>query len=178
MRFVRLREEHLEKVLRWRTSERVTRFMFTDVAYDMDKQREWFRSVAAGAHSRYWVIVSGETEIGLVSLTRMHPVHRSAHWAYYIGEPEFGTAAVIVGPCLYRYAFGRLGLNKLIGEVMEENAAVRRIHLMHGAREVGVYREHIWKNGKFHNVVVYEMLADDWRRAEPRFAKYEGSFEE
>ena len=178
MRFVRVKEEHLEKILRWRTSERVTRYMFTDVAYDMERQREWFRSVSADESSRYWVVVSGETEIGLVSLNKIHPVNRSAHWAFYIGEPEYGTAAAVIGPCLYRYAFDSLGLNKLIGEVMEDNTAVRRIHLMHGAREVGVYRQHVWKYGKFHDVVVFEMLAEEWRRIERKYAKFAGEFEE
>ena len=30
-----------ELILKWRTSEKVTKFMNTDVVYDMDAQKQW-----------------------------------------------------------------------------------------------------------------------------------------
>lgn len=40
MQFVSIKEEHLELILNWRTSEFVTRYMYTDIEYDLVKQRK------------------------------------------------------------------------------------------------------------------------------------------
>ena len=41
--FKRLKEEHLEMVLNWRTQPDVTKYMATDIEYDMEKQKQWFQ---------------------------------------------------------------------------------------------------------------------------------------
>jgi UDP-4-amino-4,6-dideoxy-N-acetyl-beta-L-altrosamine N-acetyltransferase len=37
--FEKLKEEHLELILNWRTEEFITKYMFTDVDYNMDKRK-------------------------------------------------------------------------------------------------------------------------------------------
>jgi len=44
IRFAELREEDLELVLSWRVKPEVTKFMVTDVAFDMTEQRKWLPS--------------------------------------------------------------------------------------------------------------------------------------
>ena len=56
IKLVRLQEEHLEKVMVWRVSPEVTRYMVTVVEYDMNKQYQWFNRVTKEDSCRYWVI--------------------------------------------------------------------------------------------------------------------------
>ncbi len=178
MRFVKLREEHLEQVLKWRKSEHVTRFMYTDVEDNIEKQFRWYQRISNDSTCRYWVIYIKEQPIGLVSINDIDDVNCRATWAYYIGDMNFSMVGAMIGPYLYNYAFETYKLHKLSGEVMAENINVRKIHQMHGSREVGFYRDHVFKNGQYHDIYIYEMLAEEWEKKKVKFRKYVGVFEE
>ncbi|WP_164716639.1 UDP-4-amino-4,6-dideoxy-N-acetyl-beta-L-altrosamine N-acetyltransferase [Paenibacillus whitsoniae] len=178
MEFLKLKEEHLEQILKWRTSEHVTKYMFTDVEYNLDRQKKWFERISSDSTSRYWLITSKEKQLGLVSLTNIDRHHLRAYWAYYIGDTQYNMVGAMIGPYIYNYAFQKLGFNKLLGEVMAHNDNVRKIHLKHGCTEVGHYQQHILKDGVFHDVYIYEMLADEWKKRSASYDRFVGSFEE
>ncbi|GAE32147.1 UDP-4-amino-4,6-dideoxy-N-acetyl-beta-L-altrosamine N-acetyltransferase [Halalkalibacter hemicellulosilyticus] len=171
MEFLTIKKEDLEMILRWRKSEFVTRYMFTDIEGDMKQQERWYRNLQKDRNSMYWIVASKGKKLGLVSLNDIHWSHKHASWAFYIGEPKYSMIAGMIGPHLYNYAFYELGLLKLTGEVMEGNDAVRKMHQSHGCREVGCLKKHIYKYGTFHDVYIYEMLADEWEMKQERFKK-------
>lgn len=172
MRFIVLSEEHLEMVLKWRTSDYVTKYMYTDISYDMQKQRDWFQKVKNDVNSYYWILENKGEYIGLVSLTDINTLNKRAYWNFYMGEQKFSMLAGFIGPFLYNFAFDAFDLNKLMGEVMEDNEAVRSLHLKLGTREVGFFKDHIWKNGRFHNVYLYEMTKEDWLNKGSKYLKF------
>lgn len=178
MEFLKITEDDLEQILRWRTSEFVTRFMYTDMEYNLENQYKWFQKISAVDSAKYWILSLKGKKFGLVSLNDIQPHHRRASWAFYVGEPSMSMAAGLIGPHLYNYAFYRLGLNKLYGEVMAENEAVRRMHLQNGCREVGFFQEHIYKYGKFHDVYVYEMTANRWKEVGKKYKRFMPQVEE
>jgi len=171
LKFLELTEEHLELVLRWRTSPEVTRYMFTDIPYSMDNQVRWFQRVSRDETSRYWVIALQGKLVGLVSLNEIDRTNMRCSWAFYIGEPEGRLIGGMLAPYVYFYAFEVLGLNKVVGEVLEGNDNVRKMHLIQGCREVGVYRGHIFKNGHFFDVYLYEYLRQDWLANRDKYNK-------
>ncbi|MEK4146255.1 UDP-4-amino-4,6-dideoxy-N-acetyl-beta-L-altrosamine N-acetyltransferase [Robertmurraya sp. FSL W8-0741] len=172
MQFVSIKEEHLELILNWRTSEFVTRYMYTDIEYDLVKQRSWFESIKKDPHSYYWIMIYRDEPIGLVSITDIHSRDKRAYWNFYIGNPKFSMLGGFIGPYVYNYAFKTMGLNKLVGEVMEENEGVRKLHLKQGAREVGYFSEHIFKYNKYHHVYIYEMTKNMWDTCGSKFSNY------
>lgn len=172
MQFVSVKEEHLEQILKWRTSDFVTRYMYTDIEYNMDKQKKWFESIKNDSNSLYWVIFYKNEPIGVVSITDMNQRDKRAYWNYYIGDSAFSILGGFIGPYLYNFAFQHLDLHKLMGEVMAVNEGVRKLHLKHGAREVGFLTDHIYKNGKYHDVYIYEMTKEMWTSAGKKFKKY------
>ena len=80
--------------------------------------------------------------------------------------------AGFLGAYMYNYAFKKLGLEKLIGEVMEINESVRKLHVKQGAREVGYFEKHIKKNEEWYNVYIFEMTKELWQEKEEKFTKY------
>ncbi|PLS17889.1 UDP-4-amino-4,6-dideoxy-N-acetyl-beta-L-altrosamine N-acetyltransferase [Bacillus sp. M6-12] len=172
MQFVSVKEEHLEMILKWRTSEFITRYMYTDIDFDLDKQKAWFRSIEKDHNSHYWVLTYKGEYIGLVSITDINHRDKRAFWNFYIGNPTYSMLGGFIGPYVYNFAFKHLSLHKLSGEVMEENEGVRKLHLKQGAREAGYLKEHIFKYGRYHNVYIYEMTEDMWEVCGEKFAKY------
>ncbi|MFD2442707.1 UDP-4-amino-4,6-dideoxy-N-acetyl-beta-L-altrosamine N-acetyltransferase [Bacillus sp. CGMCC 1.16607] len=172
MEFVPVKEEHLELILKWRTSDFVTRYMYSDIEYDLDKQRNWYQFIKSDPNSHYWVLEYKNEPIGLVSITDINQRDKRAYWNFYIGEPSFSMLGGFIGPYVYNFVFQNLNIQKLMGEVMEENEGVRKLHVKQGAREVGYFTDHIYKYGKYHNVYVFEMTKEMWKEAGAKFAKY------
>lgn len=172
MHFNSVSEEHLELILKWRTSEFVTRYMYTDIEYDMEKQKQWYQVIENDPNSYYWVLTYKNQPIGLVSITDVNHRDKRAYWNFYIGDPAYSMLGGFIGPYTYNYAFQNLGINKLMGEVMAENEGVRKMHIKQGAREVGILTEHIYKNGKYHDVYIFEMTRKMWKACGGKFAKY------
>lgn len=172
MKWIEIQEEHLQQILDWRTSEFVTQYMYTDVEYDLTQQKKWLESIQKDQSGRYWIMSYRETLIGFISITSIDWKHNRAYWNFYIGDPKFSMLAGFLGPYMYNYAFHELGLEKLMGEVMSENEAVRNLHVKQGAREVGFFEKHICKNDVWHDVYVFEMTKARWQEKGQRFKKY------
>ncbi len=164
MEFVPLREEHLGQVLRWRTQAWVTRYMFTDLkaTATLEDQREWFAKISQDTTQRYWIIVSKGRHVGVVSINDIDYKHLRCSWAFYIGEKDVSMLSMLLAPYVYHYVFEVLKLHKITGEVMADNTAVRKMHMNYGCKEAGCLRDHIYKYDMFHDVYIYELLADEW----------------
>ncbi|SHE87609.1 UDP-4-amino-4,6-dideoxy-N-acetyl-beta-L-altrosamine N-acetyltransferase [Tissierella praeacuta DSM 18095] len=175
--FIKLREEHLEKVLNWRTKEDVTRYMITDIEYDLDKQIKWFNQITNNPSEKYWIICYNSVQIGLISLNDIDYKNKHTRWGYYIGEEEYRIYGGIIPHYLYNYVFGTLCLNKINAEVLEGNENVMKLNLLHGYRKVGVFKKHIYKNDKFYDLYLLELTKEDWKKANKRYDKYEAYFE-
>lgn len=172
MKWLPIQEEHLKQILDWRTSDWVTRYMYTDIEYSIDNQRKWLKHIRQDQNGYYWVISYHDTLIGFISITDIDWTHKRAYWNFYIGDPNYAMLAGFLGAYLYNYAFDELGLEKLMGEVMAENGAVQKLHLKQGAREVGYFEKHILKHNKWRDVYVYEMTRERWREKGAKFKKY------
>lgn len=175
--FIQLREEHLEQVLKWRTQPDVTKYMFTDLQYDLDNQYKWFQKIKQSDKEKYWIISYEETLVGLISLNDVDDQNKKTSWGYYIGEQNYRMLGGIIPPYLYNYVFYKLNMHKITAEVMEGNVNVMKLHFMHGYREVGHYKDHIYKYNTYHDVYVYELLKDQWDELAPKYKKYVMEFE-
>lgn len=177
MEFIKLRDMHLEQVLQWRTQPQITRYMFSDIEADMDKQKRWFEAISNDDTQLYWMIIAKNKPVGLLSLNDINTVHRRCSWAFYIGDESASMLGMMLAPYVYQYVFEELKFNKLIGEVMEGNDKVRKMHLSYGCIEAACYHQHVYKYGSFHNVYVYEMLHEQWQHQKNKFARKYAKFE-
>ncbi|EGQ27056.1 GCN5-related N-acetyltransferase [Sporosarcina newyorkensis 2681] len=172
MKWIRIKEEHLQQLLDWRTSEAVTRFMYTDIEYSMSNQKKWFESIQTDDNGQYWLMENRGELVGFISITDIDWQFKCGSWNFYIGDPKYTMIAGLLGAYMYNYAFTVLKFEKLTGEVMEINEGVRTLHQKLGAREVGVFEHHIVKHGVWHNVYVFEMTKARWHEVGQKFKKY------
>lgn len=175
--FRKLREEHLEMVMRWRSSPEVNAGHLVQLGYDMERQRQWFAVVSNNPAWRVWVVEYGGRPVGVMRLENISWEHRRCGVGFYIGEPAHRQLFGVALPYLYNYVFDRLKLHKLMGEVLATNLSVLALHRMHGYREVGRYSDHVARDGGFVDVVLIELLEDVWR-AQQRYRRCEAEFEE
>lgn len=153
-----------EMLLDWRTRPEITRFMFTDIEPDIDKQRAWLRSCAARDDFVHFIVEWRDRPIGYLSFAEIDRVNRRCTPGTYLSlKPKERYIAAFTHSFVLDYAFYRLGMNKVCYAIMGGNENFIRAKPLHGVRSVGVMREHIFKYGAFHDVHLFEITEEEWR---------------
>lgn len=172
----RLREEDLEMVMDWRMRPYVTEFMNTDPVLTIEKQRAWFNRIKDRENQINWIIRVEDEPVGFINVFDIDKTNSRCSWGYYIAEKKARSLqlALYLEWSLYDYVFDILKLHKLCNETFAENKQVIKLHIMCGGKEDGVMRDHIFKNGVYHDVSVGSILADDWfeKRKNTKYEKY------
>ena len=180
LKFKKLDDEHLEKVRNWRNSPEIKKYMYTEPEITPEQQKKWYNKIKKDDSKKYWVVnVDGE-DIGLVCIFDIDRLNKRCYWGYYIGEPSARGKGIgkQIELNVLKYVFEKMNLNKLCCEVLEVNEKVVMIHEKYGSRIEGVLREHIHKNGTFHNVVVMSILSKEWGMIKDKYDVLEADIEE
>lgn len=158
-------EGDLEKVMNWRNSSEVAQYMYTEEIITIEQQRTWFEKIKNDESSRYWIIEYNGKDLGLASLTNISSTFSSCYWAFYLGDTSLRGAGVgsKVEFNVLKYVFEELNLNKLRCEVLTSNPQVISMHEKFGFRREAYYRQHVNKNGVFHDAVGLAMLKQEWK---------------
>lgn len=165
-RLRKIRREDLWVVMRWRMLPEITQYMYSDPQLTIEKQIVWFEEFQKSNESRVWIIetLPDLEMVGLVSLANIDDIHRRCTWAYYIAESSsrgIGLAKTI--ECnICDFVFDVLGMNKLSCEVLSFNDRVVALHEKFGSKIDGTLRQHIYKNGEFHDVIQMSILRSEW----------------
>jgi UDP-4-amino-4,6-dideoxy-N-acetyl-beta-L-altrosamine N-acetyltransferase len=157
----------------WRNRPEVAAYMYPDHHISPDEHARWFASAMAASDRAYWIIELDGDPVGLANLAGIDPSRRRCEWAYYLAEPSVRGRGVgaAVEFAMIDHVFGGLGLHKLWCEVLADNEAVWKLHESFGFRREALYRDHVWKAGRFQDVVGLGLLAADWETARPACAE-------
>lgn len=89
--------------------------------------------------------------------------HRRAELGYWIGLPYWGQGyATEAAFAVVQYGFEALALQRIFASHVTANVASGKVLQKIGMRYEGCHRSHILKWGKFLDLEMYGMLADDW----------------
>ena len=155
-----------DRLYAWRNSPEVSAYMYTDHAISPEEHGRWFASAFAAKDRTYWIIEDDGAPVGLANLAGIDPARRRCEWAYYLGEASVrgrGVGAAVEFIVL-SHVFGDLGLHKLWCEVLIDNEPVWRLHESFGFQREALYRDHVFKAGRFQDVVGLGLLDSDWAR--------------
>lgn len=162
--FIPLEKEHIEIVRNWRNSEAVSKYMYTSEIITEEQQLKWFERISQDLSQKYWVIYKNDTPIGLISLYSIKSEFKTCYWAYYIGNTE-KSGAGIGAKIEYKFlniVFEEMNFNKLICEVFTFNETVIKLHEKFGFRREGYFRQHIFKDNQFYDVISMALFKSEW----------------
>ncbi|CAK0775748.1 RimJ/RimL family protein N-acetyltransferase [Azospirillaceae bacterium] len=168
-------------ILDWRTDPEISRHMFSDITYDLDKQRAWITSISQRSDYRHFIIGTEGRSIGYLSYSQIDSHNGHCVPGFYVGDRDARTsAASYLHWFIMDYAFFGMGMNKVISQVMDCNTRMAKSLRLLKEREVGIYRRHIRKADGYHDVHVFELMREEWE-THPRLFPLEqtlGAFEE
>lgn len=175
----KVNERDLRVLFNWRSSERVSRFMLSNLSEDYSKHERWYFSCVVGqSPAKHWIINYKGRDIGFINLQSEHLLPNAISWSFYIGDPNFLMFAAYVPPHFYNYIFETRfpNLYKITAEVYHLNSNVLRMHLYHGYSVTGK-RFHETENGCV-ELVCLELTRETWLSKKISLTKYEARFEE
>jgi RimJ/RimL family protein N-acetyltransferase len=132
--------------------------------YRREDAESWISSAKAQTGPlRYLAIELNGEAIGAVGLDETGDIHRfTAELGYWIGRAHWGHGyATDAAAAMTTYGFDQLGIERVQANVYDWNPASERVLVKAGFRLEGRLRRHVFKDGKFGDVLMYAMVRSD-----------------
>jgi RimJ/RimL family protein N-acetyltransferase len=158
--------------LKWFNDPEVTQYlMMTLPMTEMAEQKFIEELGTVNAANQVIFVVEANNDknnkpIGSISLSKINNKDHNATFGIAIGEKEYwsrgyGTEAAGL---IIKYGFEQLNMHRITSSALSFNERSLRMHRKLGFREEGRSREAIYKNGAYHDEVLFGLLREDWKR--------------
>ena len=158
---------HLDNYLRWFNDPEVTRYLSRSLPMTRPEEEAFFKRPPSHPPTDVVWAVHDEHDrhIGGTGLHRIDWLNRSALSGTVIGEKSawrqgYGTEIMRLRT---RWAFEELGLHRIESECFVDNEGSAACLERAGYRRIGTAREKHYRNGRWHDAHLFEILASDWR---------------
>ena len=156
------------RFVEWLSDMEVTRYLGNAMGRALFEEEEWFKRSGESKDAVFWIIEAEGRTIGSTSIFSIDWLNAHAHTGTLIGDKRawrkgYGSEAMLMRTA---YAFRDLNLHKLMTSVFMDNEPSRRGLEKAGYREIGIEREHFFRDGRWHDHWLAEVLRADWERAQ------------
>lgn len=160
--------EQLEAFCRWFADMEVIRYLTNFSPPSLKQEEEWFDNMVRNERIIYWGIFVDEAFVGGTSIAGINWQHRHGTGGTIIGDTSYWRRGVGSEAMRLRtdYAFHELGFEKMKSEAFAENWGSRRSLELAGYRAVGTEQREIYRDGRWHDIVLYEILREEWAALE------------
>lgn len=129
-------------------------------------QQEWFNNCKNDlSRLRYIIETKDDGAVGMIGLRDIDWKNGSAYGlGMRIARKEIRTKGLATDAwmTLLKYSFEELRLNRIYGSALVYNKASQRVCQKVGFKEEGITRQAVYKNGQFHDVIMYGILKSDY----------------
>lgn len=160
-------------LLQWRTSPLVAQHMLSQVAPDIDRQRQWIRECDGRADYAHRIIRIHGKDAGYCSITTRDSQAGTGELGVYIGEAE--TPRVL---SMYNFlgtanhAFFTLGLRKLVNHIVAANSRTARLQAFNGYEHVATVPGNTLREDLEEPVLVFELTRERWHAYRQKFSHF------
>jgi RimJ/RimL family protein N-acetyltransferase len=156
---------HLENCYRWLNDKEVLQWILMRYPLTLIEEEDWFNKPTPNPKTDIVlaIVLKNGVHIGMAGLHKIDYVSGVAESGIFIGAKEHwrNGYATEAESLIGKYAFEDLGLRKITAHIFADNTASLMAAKKNGAVEEGVLRQHIWKNGKYNDLIVLAVFRDD-----------------
>lgn len=131
-----------------------------------NEQKKWFENcLNTTTQVRFIIETKEDGAVGMIGLKDINWKDGVASGGgMRIARKEIRTRGLATDAwmTLMRYAFEELRLNRVNGSALVYNEASQRVCAKVGFKKEGIKREAVYKNGKYHDVIMYGCLKSDY----------------
>ncbi len=139
-------------------------FLFTRYPYSEEEIEKFIRKSFEDKINVHFAITNEDNEyIGTISLKNINYVDRNAEYAIMIRKEFWGKD--VAKKATYEildYGFNTLNLYKIYLNVLSINVRAIKFYEKVGFKREGIFRDHVYKNGKYVDLVWYSFFKEDF----------------
>lgn len=168
---VRLRpiaEAEIPTLLEWYADPDVLRYLGGHLnAQAPAAERGWWEAAGSAAGDVHWGVEFEGRLVGNTSIFQIDWISRNAMTGTTIGERAAWGKGIATEAMRLRaaHAFHQLQLHKLVSGYYEPNVASGRAQAACGYRVVGRSRDDLYRDGRWHDLILTELIRADWEAA-------------
>lgn len=155
---------------KWRNDPEIQKLVSSSFRYvSLEIEKEWVRSKMLDNRKDIYLSIclndDDKQMIGYVSVNNIDYINRSADGGgIVIGEKKYqdGEIKHEVGLKIRELVFDHLNLNRFTGSCLAEHRISRLMMEASGYQLEGVKRQAVFKNGRFHDQLLYALLREDY----------------
>jgi [ribosomal protein S5]-alanine N-acetyltransferase len=158
------RTEDAANMITWFEDMEVTHHLFRRNPPSLEEEKEWIERMARDPNEVLWIVEHEGRAVGDTAIHGISWRDGSAMTGTVIGDKTVWGRGLgrEVMQLRVRYAFTQLPLRKLKSGYLDGNEASGRAQAAAGYREVGRYRQEHFVGGSYVDLIVTEVLRDDW----------------
>ena len=149
--------------LSWINDPKITKYMGIVKKYNLNTLRNYIK--VEKKKSYFWMLVEKKTKkkIGTIKLSNFSLT--TCYIGCLIGDKNFWNMgfATEAKKNVLNFAFKNLKINKVISGVFVKNKANHKVNKKIGFRKEGLFKEYIYKNNQFHDVIFYSILKSKFK---------------
>lgn len=167
VRLIAMEEEHTD-MLRELSNDPDFEKMTVGWSFPISKadEHKWFENFKNGAASlRYVIWTEEDGAVGAIGLKNIDWKNGTADGGgMRIAKKELRTRGLATDAwmTLMKYCFDELRLNRVNGSALSYNIASQKVCERVGFKKEGILRQAVYKNGEYHDVIVYGCLRSDY----------------
>ncbi len=159
--------EDIDSFVLWTNDEEVRQYLSRITPLNKVRERDFIEGLYKDDREIVLGIALKENDqlIGNLALRRASMSFRQASLGIVIGDKSgwskgYGTEALNL---MMGHGFDELNLHRIYLTVISLNARAIRAYEKVGFKREGVFRDHQYRNGKYHDVYYMGILEDEWR---------------
>ncbi len=156
-----LKKNYIEFLRKVRTNPKINKHLFTDVYNSSEKQKKWYKDDYLKDKS-YLIFIAfdGKTPIGYGQINHIDYHNYSCEVGFCVA-PEFQGRGYgkILTKRIINYSIKELKMHRIYLEVFTTNKKAIKLYEKIGFKKEGVLKDKVFKNGKFHNVLLMSIIA-------------------
>ena len=158
-----------ETFVRWLADVEVTRTLLRIFPPSMEVEHEWIERVGKSETDLMWGLEYEGRLVGTSGLHNIDWINQHATTGTMIGDRSAWRKGIgrETMQLRTRYCFTQLPLRKLMSAYLDGNEASARAQAAAGYREVGRRHGSFFRDGRWVDEVLTEVMREDWLRANP-----------
>lgn len=158
----RMTNADLWQVFEWRNHPDIRPYMYRRSAITREEHLAWFEKASEDPDRHLLIYERNGVPSGFISLTPSMPGGPIADWGFYVAPGSTPGTGKGLGGAALRYAFHRLRLHKVCGQVLESNPRSISFHKSLGFVEEGRLREQYFDGQDYQDIICLGLLAHEW----------------
>ncbi len=151
----------------WLNDEEVNKYLIRTMPLNKIREREFLEGLYKDNKEVILGIAlkANDELIGVIGLHKISLAFHNAEMGIIIGDKSrwskgYGTEAVGL---IVKYGFDQLNLHRIYLTVLDFNLRAIRVYEKSGFKMEGTFREHVYRHGKYCDVLLMGILKDEWK---------------